>query len=48
MSADFWLGFIAGFVAAVGLLFVFVFLPEGNEPRTSRKPDQNDRSLLTS
>jgi hypothetical protein len=48
MSVDFWLGFIAGFVAAVGLLFIYVFLPEGDEPRKDPKRNDNDRSVLTS
>lgn len=49
MSVDFWLGFLAGFVAAAGLLFVFVFLPEGDEPREeTSKRNENNRSVLTS
>jgi hypothetical protein len=48
MSVDFWLGFIAGFVSAVGVLFIYVFLPEGNTDRDTPKRNKNDRSVFTS
>ena len=48
MSMDFWLGFVAGFVAALGLLFVFIILPEGGERQDTDKRNDDDGSLLTS
>lgn len=47
MSMDFWLGCVAGFVAALGLLFVYVFLPEGGERRDTDNRNDDDRDLLT-
>jgi hypothetical protein len=48
MSMEFWFGFVAGFVTVAGILLVYVFLPEGDEPRKSREQNENDCSVLTS